>query len=402
MEKNTTTKITPDQKENGTAINITENQSAPNPATKNSQIPLTQQKDQEINPKTTPPTTPNPARPYYFKYIYLLPIALALVFIATVVIYFYHVYTTGPSDKTQVDTLSKIISTNTNFKKAEQLQEEGKMDEAVSVLQEAQAATNNPEEKAVLQFNVAAAKLSAQDRYGAIKEFTNLANDTSLPKRTRALAMNQIYLYYRGYGDTQILQTAFDKDISTMKKEDAEYEYMRQAYTLWPFAMSAVTLGVYEIKAAKDDKEKIKQIYDTYSLAIEKSITEMSYYSGERTYIANARLGKAKMEELLIPLGIISTEEVKKSFEDAVKVAQQYNQKGTLQFILLNYANFEASLSEFEVADKILGLLQVPIPSMLIENLSNPSSKEMYPGLDELKKQTSSATTTAFFTAVKW
>lgn len=337
------------------------------------------------------------------KYMYKTISAISIIFIASAAIYLF-IYNKKDFKNDKIDTLTQLKENNSDFKTGADALASGDTKLAIEAFTAAKNSATTKEEEAVAQFNIANAIKISKDRYPAMAEFVKLINDETLPMRTRALAMNEVFLQYRGYADINILQMAFgNQDITKLSVEDAEYAYLAKAYNLYPFAMSAINMTYYEMKTKAKNKEEVQAVYDKYMPSFEKSVVEMSAVNGERKYVTNSLLGKARVLTIMQKYNLVSKEDVEKAFEAAIQKTRELSITTTEQFSILTYADYEAGVGDIAKADALIAILsKINLSTMVKENLASTKSKSNYPALLKLKIESKSSTTQAFFKAINW
>jgi hypothetical protein len=216
--------------------------------------------------------------------------------------------------------------------------------------------------------------------------------------------MNELYLLYRGYSDINILNQAFGKqDISKLSVEKIEYAYLAKANNLYPFAMSVHAMMLYEMKNNTKNKEEVQAIYDKYSPAFEKSLTELSVASGEKKYIVASMLGKVRVFIFMQKYDLISKAEVEKLLEATIEKSRAFGERNPEAFSILKYADYEMSQGDVAKADALVAILsKMTLSTMVKENLASRQSGTNYPGLIKLKIESKSTTTQAFFKSVSF
>lgn len=330
----------------------------------------------------------------------------SIIFIAAVAVYFVLQKTRTPTltEKSKTDTYQQLKETNQDFKAGTEALNSGDAKAAIESFTLAKNTSQTKAEEAVAQYNIAAAKMKDGQRYPAVDQYLLLINDETLPARTRALAMNELYLLYRGYSDINILNQAFGKqDISKLSVEEIEHAYLAKANNLYPFAMSIHTMMLYEMKNNTKSAEEVQAIYDKYSPAFEKSLTELSVASGEKKYIVASMLGKVRVFIFMQKYNLISKVEVEKLLEATIEKSRAFGERNPEAFSILKYADYESAQDDIAKADALVAILsKMTLSTMVKENLGSRQSGSNYPGLVKLKIESKSTTTQAFFKSINW
>ncbi len=331
--------------------------------------------------------------------------AISIIFIFSITIYLFIVKTknTPASPEKKIDTFQELKENNPDFKAGNEALYSGDTKAAIVAFTAAKNSSLTKAEEAVAQYNIANAKLNDGQRYPAVDEYLKLINDETLPARTRSLAMNEVYLLYRGYSDINILQQAYGKqDISSLPIDTAEYVYTVKSYNLYPFAMAISRMMRYEMNQAKT-KEEVQAIYDKYSPAFDQSLTQINAASGEKKYVGSSMLGKARVLAIMQKYNLVSKGEVEKMYEDTIQKTRELKMDNTEQFSILTYADYEMSQGDIAKADALIAILsKMTLSTMVKENLASRQAASNYPSLLKLKIESKSTTTQAFFKSISW
>lgn len=331
--------------------------------------------------------------------------AISIVFIVSVTLYLLMYKSKDPdtSKNKRTDTFQELKETNPDFKAGNEALNSGDTKAAIEAFTAAKNSSLTKAEEAVAQYNIANAKLNDGQRYPAVDEYLKLINDETLPPRTRSLAMNEVYLLYRGYSDINILQQAYGKqDISSLPIETAEYVYAVKSYNLYPFAMTIARMMTYEMGNVKT-KEEVQAIYDKYSPAFDKSLVQINAASGEKRYIGSSMLGKARVLTIMQKYNLVSRAEVEKMYEDTIQKTRELKMGNTEQFSILRYTDYEMTQGYIAKADALIAILsKMTLSTMVKENLMSRKAQSEYPALLKLKIESKSTTTQAFFKSINW
>ncbi len=338
--------------------------------------------------------------------IYKTISALLVISIASIFIYLF-VFKNKEIDDNKnknVDLVQELKNTNTDFKAGADALDKGDNKAAVAAFTAAIDSSTNLRDQAVSQYNLANAKMISGDRYEAISEYLKIINNEQNSPAARSLAMNQVYLFYKSYSDVNILQQAFGKqDISSLSLEDAEYAYVMKAYNLYPFAITIPKIMMHQMLNSGQSSEEIQNIYKKYSPVFDKSILEMGSSSGQKWYVVNSMLGKAKILMFMEKYNLSERPEIEALLDNSIQRARDLKMGGTEQFALLEYANYESSIGDIAKSDALIAILsKMTLTSMVKENMAGDKAKTSYAGLLKLKIGSKNTTTQAFFKVINW
>ncbi len=332
--------------------------------------------------------------------------AFSIIFITSATLYLVIQKTkvSKNSTETKVTAYQQLEATNSDFRSGNESLNSGDTSAAIEAFIAAKNSSLTKEEEAVAAYNIANAKMKDGQRYPAVDEYVKLINDETLPVRTRALAMNELFLQYKGYSDINILLQAFgNQDINKLSVGEIEYAYMSKANNLYPFAMSINILMVHEMKTKAKTSEEVQAIYDKYSLAFDRSLTELSVAGGEKKYIVSSILGKVRALIFMQTHNLVSKEDIEKSLETAIEKSRAFGERNPEAFSLLKYADYEMTQGDIAKADTLIAILsRMTLSTMVKENLASRQAASNYPALLKLKIESKSTTTQAFFKSIGW
>lgn len=264
---------------------------------------------------------------------------------------------TPPVGERPVDAYTKVTEWTSAAKEAKRLSENKDYTGAIALLVMTKDQTASPVEKSIFDFNIAANTFSL-DRISGARTFMDLAKNPSYPPRTRALAMQRIYLMYRSYNDESILQSiASEMSIPWTSPDEVILEYMKRANLLYPLPGSAIYLLKNELTTITT-KEQAEMALAKYKTDIDANIILMQDHPGELVEVTSAMLWRANiMAQLYRDYDIGTKGEVEMLYRDLIQFDQTKWLAINKQYTLLYYANFLADTWDREWAEKTLQIL---------------------------------------------
>lgn len=241
---------------------------------------------------------------------------------------------------------------------------------AIEVLEKVKLTIDSPKDLSVLDYIISDNRF-ALDRIDWVMSYIALAKNINYPARTRALAMQKAYLMYKKYNDANILTTIINgMDISWTNSGQVIVDYMNISHNLYPLPNSGIFLMNKDISLATK-KEDIYAIYIKHITEIENAITSMQKYSGELTEVTSAMLSLTNIKASLYrKYELISRSEVERDYKKLVQFDQEKQMYINQQYALLYYANFLASIEDFDAAQNILTiLLEKSLYPALVESI---------------------------------
>ncbi len=273
------------------------------------------------------------------------------------------------------DGLQELKASNPQFQDAVKMSENKEYSGAIDLLKKTKEAVTSSGEKAIIDFNISSNNF-ALDRLAGVKSFLELAKNEQNPVRTRALAMQRIFLMYKKYNDESVLRAiAQEMWIEWTTPEAVELAYVKAGYALFPFPSFAVYLMYEDVKKAKDKDEALK-IYQKYKSEIDPGIKLQQSFPGEQAEVTSTMLSMVNMQARLHTEydKSVSREEVEASYRALVEYDQKKWLTTNKQWTLLYYGEFLAKIGDVENAEKTLLILITDwLESSLLEAL--PKSK---------------------------
>jgi hypothetical protein len=256
-----------------------------------------------------------------------------------------------------MDGFAILRTTNPVFQEALTRSENKDYTGAIELLKEVRSGSTSPREQAIADFSISSATF-ALDRIAGAREYINLAKNTEYPVRTRALAMQRVYLMYKKYNDPQILRAIIeDIGIQWTTPEESTLAYIRQWYALYPLPSFAVYLMFDDVKK-HPTKSEVSAIYESYKKEIDEGLFFMQWNEWESAEIVGTMLAMASMQaKIYNEYALLSRAEVEKSFKDLIQFDQDKWLMTNKQWSLLYYADFLARAGDEAAAQSVLRIL---------------------------------------------
>ena len=200
----------------------------------------------------------------------------------------------------------------------------------------------NPEERSIVEFGIAQSKFNTDRKSGA-DLFIALSKNETYPKRTRALALQRMYLWAVNYNDPMILKQIIDSyEKRAINIADATNKIMQIQFELDPYVGSAVWIASSLINSVPADKPDIADsIYKQYEPYITKTITQMKNNPGEQVELTSAMLGRAGILAWLhTRFKKVPRTEVDAAFMEIITYSTQWSLVNNQQYSMLQYADF--------------------------------------------------------------
>lgn len=181
------------------------------------------------------------------------------------------------------------------------------------------------------------------DRKSGTELFIALSKNETYPKRTRALALQRMYLWAVNYNDPMILKQIIDSyELKAISIADATNKIMQIQFELDPYVGSAVWIAASLINSVPEDKPEIADsIYKQYEPYIAKTITQMKNNPGEQVEVTSAMLGHAGiLASLHTKFKKIPRPEVDAAFMEIITYSTQWSLVNNQQYSMLQYADF--------------------------------------------------------------
>jgi len=242
--------------------------------------------------------------------------------------------------------------------------------------------TNSNFEKETIELYTANLLMQSSKDEG-VELYKKIYSDIQNSKVNRAYALLKITQYSRGENKiSYILPFLSESELESLKTNAQKYNAIdNKIYELYPFAIAAARIGKYEISQS-NSKENAEKIYRLYRENLEKGSVEMLKYEGLRHLAGNTNLNHAQLWAEMEKFKITDTKETQKIFENAFENAKLYSPRGTLQFIVLAYAEYHAERKNYAKVEKLIEFLtNEEIDKNVLSTLKYAKTTKVYPNI---------------------
>lgn len=273
------------------------------------------------------------------------------------------------------DRFHELAESNEDFAQAIRLSWDTNYTGAIALLEQVKKQLKLEKDKAIIDFNISS-NVFELDRLSGVQSFVALSKNPNYPERTRALAMQRIYLLHRKYADDDILRAiAREMQIPWTTVDNVTSQYMQLSYDLYPLPGSALYL-LRDALVRAESQQEANIIYEKYKINIDSGIKFMKSTTGELVEATSAMLARARILELLYTrFWLVTREEVESAYRELAQFDQEINFQVNKQYALLSYANFLFSIGEVSHAQRILLIIMNDgLNPALIESLPQSSN----------------------------
>jgi F0F1-type ATP synthase membrane subunit b/b' len=356
-------------------------------------------------------------------YIYL--IIIFIVFISILVYFFYSKYTKiskiyQTNDKQIIgteknnnnnedlenvqvekkDTFAELKKTE-EFQKIEELSKSGDFTDVKESLEKLAEETPNKKGKEAVEL-YSAYLLMQTNKDEGVEFYKKIYLDVANSKINRAYALLKVEQYSKGERKIEyVLPFLTESERKSLKTDLEIYNAVdNKIYALYPFAISAARIGKYEIELNKNI-ETAEKIYKLYKDSLVSGSLEMLKYEGLRHLAGNTNMNHAQLWAELEEFKVVDPKETQKIFENAFENAKLYSPRGTLQFIVLAYADYNSKRGNLVKTEKLIEFLTTEKLDKNVVNSLNLSKKTgSYLGIQKFYKDKKKFPT--FFAQFGW
>ncbi len=245
-------------------------------------------------------------------------------------------------------------STNSFFKEGIELSNNKNYTGAIEVLEQAKTLTKDVDQLAIIDFSISVSKFGI-DPVIWVQSYLDLADNRLYPARTRALAMQRMYLSYVRSNDTDLFWVMRDwLSMSGASDSEIKLAFMKKAYEIYPLPGSMLYLMQVELASVNNRTDAIT-VYNKYQPKIDDGIKIMANSAGELIEATSAMLWSAQiLGNLYRDYAISNRKEVESFYKNLIQFDQEKKITTNKQYSLVYYANFLADIGDNEGAQKVI------------------------------------------------
>jgi hypothetical protein len=297
------------------------------------------------------------------------------------------------------DDVFASLKQNEEMKSIVDTVKKGDTSSAKNELENLSKNTSSQVERETIELYTASILMESNKDEG-INYYKNIYNNIKNSKVNRAYALLKVDQYSRGEKKPEYLENFLTEEENKKSSKEKYNIISNKIYQLYPFAISAARIGKYEL-SQNPSKETAQKIYNLYNKSLEEGTKEMLQYEGLRHLAGNTGLNHAQLWAEMEKHNIVNQKETQKIFESAYENARLYSPRGTLEFIVLAYADYNSERKNYSKTEKLIEFLTEQALDKNVVNALKLAIKDgSYPNLQKYYYETKKFPN--FFTQFNW
>lgn len=281
------------------------------------------------------------------------------------------------------DVVAAALSSNPLLGQVRDAMIAKKYTEAISLSQQVLATSSSTDERSVAESSIGQSYFFLGQYDLGAEAYYSVFNNADYAKETRAAALNSIVQQYRATLDVNLLKPVL-ASVDGLTNEEIYDQLYQKIYDTYPVGIASAWVGKKTLAGIdRGDKKEAQDVYNRYSLDIDRDIEFQSQGTGSAHIVPNTYMAKARFMVFAYKrFGISSVAEISATYEKAANLAEARSNQITKQFALLEYADFLGGQNEIEKAEQVFQILaSQKIESVVASNFSKGSIATNWPGL---------------------